>query len=76
MRLLKIELFKLWHNRISKILIFGYFLLIFSIAILSTIKIEFGPINASIHKINEHVATKDIEKLKEIYKLTLVNLLK
>jgi len=38
--------------------------------------IEFGPINASIHKINEHVATKDIEKLKEIYKLTLVNLLK
>ncbi|MGY8923599.1 MAG: ABC transporter permease [Flavobacteriales bacterium] len=45
MRLLKIELFKLWHNRISKILIFGYFLLIFSIAILSTIKIEFGPIN-------------------------------
>ena len=38
--------------------------------------VEFGPINASIHKIDEHVATKDIEKLKEVYKLTLVNLLK
>jgi|TARA_B100000768_G_C11272929_1_gene374351 succinyl-diaminopimelate desuccinylase len=37
--------------------------------------IEFGPINASIHKIDEHVAIKDVEKLKEIYKLTLVNLL-
>ncbi|MDB4264218.1 ABC transporter permease [Flavobacteriaceae bacterium] len=45
MQLLKIELYKLWHSRISKVLIFGYFLLIFSIAILSTIKIEFGPIN-------------------------------
>src|SRR6056300_297311 len=45
MRLLSIELYKLWHNRISKILIFGYFILIFSIAILSTIKVEIGPIN-------------------------------
>jgi ABC-2 type transport system permease protein len=45
MRLLQIELYKLWHSRISKVLIFGYFLLIFSIAILSTIKVELGPIN-------------------------------
>lgn len=45
MRLLSIELYKLWHNRISKILIFSYFILIFSIAILSTIKVEIGPIN-------------------------------
>jgi ABC-type transport system involved in multi-copper enzyme maturation permease subunit len=45
MRLLKIELYKLWHSRISKVLISGYFLLIFSIAILSTIKVEFGPVN-------------------------------
>ncbi len=44
MRLLSIELFKLWHNRISKILILGYFMLIFSVAILSTIKVELGPI--------------------------------
>jgi len=45
MRLLSIELYKLWHNRISIILIFSYFILIFSIAILSTIKVEIGPIN-------------------------------
>src|SRR5210317_1187171 len=45
MRLLSIELYKLWHNRISKILIFSYFILIFSVAILSTIKVEVGPIN-------------------------------
>lgn len=45
MRLLQIELYKLWHSRISKVLIFGYFSLIFSIAILSTIKIELGPIS-------------------------------
>ena len=44
MRLLSIELYKLWHNRISKILILGYFTLIFSVAILSTIKVELGPI--------------------------------
>lgn len=44
MRLLRIELYKLWHHRISKILIFGYFILIFSIAILSTLKVEWGPI--------------------------------
>ena len=44
MRLLQIELHKLWHSRISKLLIFGYFILIFSITILSTIKVELGPI--------------------------------
>lgn len=26
--------------------------------------VEFGPINASIHKINEHINIADIEKLK------------
>ena len=45
MRLLSIELHKLWHSNISKVLIFGYFILIFSVAILSTIKVEIGPIN-------------------------------
>ena len=44
MRLLKIELFKIWHNTISRVLLFAYFLLLFSIAILSTIKVEIGPI--------------------------------
>jgi succinyl-diaminopimelate desuccinylase len=33
--------------------------------------IEFGPINASIHKVNEHVNLMDIESLKNIYLRTL-----
>jgi succinyl-diaminopimelate desuccinylase len=37
--------------------------------------VEFGPINASIHKIDEHVAVADIERLKNIYRRTLENLL-
>ncbi len=37
--------------------------------------VEFGPLNASIHKIDENIAVTDIEPLKEIYRLTLVNLL-
>jgi succinyl-diaminopimelate desuccinylase len=37
--------------------------------------IEFGPLNATIHKIDECVAVADIEPLKEIYRQTLVNLL-
>ncbi|MBL6727116.1 MAG: succinyl-diaminopimelate desuccinylase [Methylophilaceae bacterium] len=37
--------------------------------------VEFGPINASIHKINEHVNIDDIQKLKEIYKLSLIKIL-
>ena len=36
--------------------------------------IEFGPINASIHKIDEHVAVADIEPLKNIYRGTLERL--
>ncbi len=36
--------------------------------------IEFGPINASIHKIDEHVAVADIEPLKNIYRRTLERL--
>lgn len=38
--------------------------------------IEFGPPNASIHKINEHIALADIEPLKNIYRRTLEILLK
>ena len=37
--------------------------------------VEFGPINASIHKIDEHVLVADIEPLKNIYRRTLEALL-
>ena len=37
--------------------------------------IEFGPLNATIHKLNECVGVADIEPLKETYKLTLTKLL-
>ena len=37
--------------------------------------IEFGPVNASIHKIDEHVAVASIEPLKNIYRRTLETLL-
>ncbi len=36
--------------------------------------IEFGPLNASIHKIDEHVTVADIEPLKNIYRRTLERL--
>jgi succinyl-diaminopimelate desuccinylase len=37
--------------------------------------VEFGPINASIHKLDEHVRVDDIEPLKNIYRRTLETLL-
>jgi succinyl-diaminopimelate desuccinylase len=37
--------------------------------------IELGPLNATIHKLNECVAVDDLEALSEIYRLTLINLL-
>ena len=37
--------------------------------------IEFGPLNASIHKIDEHVLVSSIEPLKNIYRRTLEALL-
>ncbi|MGB7480276.1 MAG: succinyl-diaminopimelate desuccinylase [Burkholderiaceae bacterium] len=37
--------------------------------------VEFGPCNASIHKIDEHIALDEIEPLKNIYRRTLENLL-
>jgi succinyl-diaminopimelate desuccinylase len=37
--------------------------------------IEFGPLNATIHKLNECVAVADIEPLKETYKRTMELLL-
>jgi succinyl-diaminopimelate desuccinylase len=36
--------------------------------------LEFGPINATIHKIDEHVRVADIEPLKNIYRRTLEHL--
>ena len=36
---------------------------------------EFGPINATIHKLNEHVEVADIDRLTDIYFHTLENLL-
>jgi succinyl-diaminopimelate desuccinylase len=37
--------------------------------------IEFGPPNASIHKIDEHIAVADLEPLKNVYRRTLELLL-
>ncbi len=45
------------------------------IADICTQVVEFGPCNETIHKINENVAIKEIEKLSEIYFLTMENLL-
>jgi len=38
--------------------------------------VEFGPINESIHKINENVNINNIDTLKDIYKLTIEKILK
>ena len=38
--------------------------------------IEFGPPNASIHKIDEHVEVRFVDPLKNIYRRTLENLLR
>ena len=37
--------------------------------------IEFGPRNATIHKLNENVEVDDLEQLSKIYQLTMENLL-
>ncbi|PIU16685.1 MAG: succinyl-diaminopimelate desuccinylase, partial [Gallionellales bacterium CG08_land_8_20_14_0_20_59_87] len=37
--------------------------------------IELGPLNATIHKLNECVAIADLDALSEIYYLTLKKLL-
>jgi len=38
--------------------------------------IEFGPLNATIHKLNECVGVADIDPLKDTYRITLQKLLK
>ena len=37
--------------------------------------VELGPINATIHKVNEHISADDLNTLTEIYELTLEKLL-
>lgn len=37
--------------------------------------VEFGPLNATIHKVNECVAVEDVPKLSEIYRRILASLL-
>jgi succinyl-diaminopimelate desuccinylase len=37
--------------------------------------VELGPVNASIHKLNEHIAVDDIDTLSQIYQQILVELL-
>ncbi|NJD33964.1 MAG: M20/M25/M40 family metallo-hydrolase, partial [Betaproteobacteria bacterium] len=37
--------------------------------------VEFGPVNASIHKIDECIAVADLEPLARIYELTFEKLL-
>lgn len=37
--------------------------------------VEFGPLNTSIHKLNEHVAVENVEPLARIYQKTLEKLL-
>jgi succinyl-diaminopimelate desuccinylase len=37
--------------------------------------VEFGPLNATIHQINEHIAVDSLEPLKNIYRHTLESLL-
>lgn len=43
-RLLQIEFIKLWNNRVSKILVISYFILLTSIALVAAIKFDIGPI--------------------------------
>ena len=37
--------------------------------------VEFGPINASIHKVNEHVTVDDIDRLRQVYLAIMEKLL-
>ena len=37
--------------------------------------VELGPLNATIHQIDEHVAIADLDRLSDIYERTLINLL-
>ncbi|HAF90970.1 MAG TPA: succinyl-diaminopimelate desuccinylase, partial [Pseudomonas sp.] len=45
------------------------------IATLGTQVVELGPVNATIHQVDEHVLASDLDLLTEIYYQTLVRLL-
>ncbi|MCJ0972741.1 succinyl-diaminopimelate desuccinylase [Pseudomonas sp. PS1] len=45
------------------------------IATLGTQVVELGPVNATIHQVDEHVLASDLDLLTEIYYQTMVNLL-
>lgn len=47
-RLLQIEFIKLWNNRSSRFLITAYFVLITLIALVSMIKVDFGPLKFNV----------------------------
>ncbi|MDI1317308.1 ABC transporter permease [Flavobacterium sp.] len=49
-RLLAIELQKIWKNRASRILTISYFALLSSIALIASLKFDFGPIHFDIVK--------------------------
>ncbi len=38
--------------------------------------VELGPVNASIHKVNEHVSVADVEKLTDVYEAIMERLLR
>jgi succinyl-diaminopimelate desuccinylase len=38
--------------------------------------VEFGPINASIHKIDEHIEIASLDVLKDVYRSTLDQLVR
>lgn len=42
---------------------------------IATELIEFGPVNLSIHQINEHVKVSDIDNLSRIYQQSIVNIM-
>ena len=44
------------------------------VAAMNTEIVELGPVNKSIHQIDEHVSISELWKLKDIYKRILINL--
>jgi succinyl-diaminopimelate desuccinylase len=46
------------------------------LAVVSREVVEFGPVNASIHAIDEHVALADIAPLSRVYEQGIVDLLR
>jgi succinyl-diaminopimelate desuccinylase len=42
---------------------------------MSSTTLELGPVNASIHKVNEHIELDDLDAFKSIYRQVLERLL-